>query len=386
MNNGASAVDSSKRLGWIRRFVRRRDIGSPALIDVPDTIDSLLAFAPESAQTPETASGTRRPSRRFRRWPAAWVIVLAASAFIAAGVPTVGQLRAITTKPANPSFGKVSIETRPTGVRVVIDGEERGAAPLTLSLTAGPHAITLFKGLDQRKFSVLVTAGNETSHYVEFAPSAPTPSTGTISVTADVVGKVTIDGRPRGSSPVTLTDVLAGQHTVAVTGDAGHLERTVTVEPGATASVVFSLPRAVGPAAGWLSVAAPFELQVYDATELIGSGAAAKIMLTAGRHDVRLVNASLEFETARRVDVAAGKVAMVQVEAPMSSLSANARPWAEVVIDGTSAGQTPLADVPIRVGNHQVVFKHPQFGEQTQAIRVTVNGPNRISADMTRKK
>ena len=221
---------------------------------------------------------------------------------------------------------------------------------------------------------------------MEFAAAAAVPSTGAISIAADTVGKVTVDGHPRGTTPLTLDNVLAGSHTVVVTSEAGRLERTVTVDPGATASIVFSNAKSAGPTVGWLAIAAPFDVQIYDAGDLVGSGPAAKIMLTAGRHEVRLVNTTLGFESAQRVDVAAGKVETVQVDPPMSTLSVNARPWADVVIDGTSAGQTPLSNVPIRVGNHRVVFRHPQLGDQTQTVRVTVNGPDRISADLTRNK
>ena len=349
MNNGAPAVDSSKQLGWVRRFAFRRTPGPAAVSNTPAPTDPLLEFGSEPARTQERAARSRTspaPTRPNHR-SIAWLLVLGASALAAVAVPTVGQLRGIAAKPPAPAFGKVSIETRPAGVKVFVDGENRGAAPLTLSLKAGAHAITLLNGAAQRKFAVVVTAGSDASRYVEFAPSEPTPSSGTISVTADVAGKVAVDGHPRGSTPLTLTDIPAGQHTVTVSGESGRMERTVTVDPGATASIVFSLPKAAGPTVGWLSVTAPFELQIYDAADLVGSGAAAKMMMTAGRHDVRLVNTGLEFETVRRVDVAPGKVAAVQVDAPMSTLSANARPWAEVVIDGTSLGQTPLSNVPI---------------------------------------
>jgi len=385
MNHGASAVDSGKPLGWLRRLLPRGSARTPPPASA-DPIDFLMAFDAEPMPAPTPAPQAAASSGAPNRASKTWLMILAGSALVAAAVPAVGQLRAIAAKPPAPTYGRVAIDTRPAGVKVVVDGESRGAAPLTLSLKSGPHAIALFNGLDQRSFQVQIAAGSDTTHYVEFAPSAPAPSTGTISVSADAPGKVMVDGYARGTTPLTLTDLLAGQHTIVITSDAGRLERSVTIAPGENASIVVSLPKALGPTVGWLSVASPFDVQIYDASDLVGSGAAAKIMLTAGRHDVRLVNTSLGFESARRVDVAAGKVAAVQVDAPMSTLSANARPWAEVLIDGTSAGQTPLSNVPVRVGTHRVVFRHPQLGEQTQAVRVTVDGPNRISADLTNKQ
>jgi hypothetical protein len=62
----------------------------------------------------------------------------------------------------------------------------------------------------------------------------------------------------------------------------------------------------------------------------------------------------------------------------------NARPWAEIVLDGASVGLTPIANLLVTVGSHDVVFKHPQLAERKQTVIVTVKGPNRIAADLTK--
>ena len=66
------------------------------------------------------------------------------------------------------------------------------------------------------------------------------------------------------------------------------------------------------------------------------------------------------------------------------SISVNARPWAEVALDGESLGQTPLANLQVTVGSHEIVFRHPQFADRRQTILVTANGPNRFAADLTK--
>ena len=62
----------------------------------------------------------------------------------------------------------------------------------------------------------------------------------------------------------------------------------------------------------------------------------------------------------------------------------NARPWAEIIVDGANVGQTPIANIQITVGTHEMVFRHPQLGERKQTIVVTAKGPNRIAADLTK--
>jgi serine/threonine-protein kinase len=60
----------------------------------------------------------------------------------------------------------------------------------------------------------------------------------------------------------------------------------------------------------------------------------------------------------------------------------NALPWADVLIDGVRIGDTPLANVMLRPGDHAVVFRHPELGEKRQTVRVTLRESPRISVDM----
>jgi hypothetical protein len=70
----------------------------------------------------------------------------------------------------------------------------------------------------------------------------------------------------------------------------------------------------------------------------------------------------------------------VNVAAPNGRVSINAAPWADVWIDGNAAGQTPLANLVLPIGRHNVLFRHPQFGEQRQDVVVKVDGLARVSA------
>ena len=58
-----------------------------------------------------------------------------------------------------------------------------------------------------------------------------------------------------------------------------------------------------------------------------------------------------------------------------------AAPWAEVSINGNPAGQTPLANMAIPIGTHEIVFRHPQFGEQRHTVVVKADEPTRVSAN-----
>jgi hypothetical protein len=148
--------------------------------------------------------------------------------------------------------------------------------------------------------------------------------------------------------------------------------------------LVFSLPRTAAPAAGWITVASPFPVDVVENGEVVGTSGAAKIMIPAGRHDLVLRNDDLGFESGRAVSVAPGQVAAVDIVAPTARLNVNARPWADVSIDGAPVGQTPMANLELAVGTHEVVFRHPQFGSRTERIVVSARGANRVAVDFNR--
>jgi hypothetical protein len=65
-------------------------------------------------------------------------------------------------------------------------------------------------------------------------------------------------------------------------------------------------------------------------------------------------------------------------------VSVNARPWADVIIDGKDVGQTPIANLRLPIGTHQAIFRNPEFGERRQSIVVTAKGPNRFAVDLTK--
>jgi serine/threonine-protein kinase len=66
------------------------------------------------------------------------------------------------------------------------------------------------------------------------------------------------------------------------------------------------------------------------------------------------------------------------------TLSVNAQPWAEVWVDGQRIGETPIGNLSLPIGHHELVVRHPQLGERRQTVAVGANGPSRIGIDLRR--
>jgi eukaryotic-like serine/threonine-protein kinase len=266
---------------------------------------------------------------------------------------------------------------------VFVDGVDRGQTPARLSVTPGAHILELRGRGVPRVIPFNVAAGAEVSQYLEFAN---TPETGSLRVESQPPGaKVLVDGTDRGTAPLTVSELLPGDHEVVLQTPLGSARHVVNVQAGGTASLVAPVAAAAtaaGPVSGWLTVKAPFSLEIREDGQLLGTTDSERLMLAAGRHDIQLVSETLGYRVTRVVNVTPGKVSMLSVDLPNGVLSVNATPWAEVWIDGHRVGETPIGNLAVSIGPHEVVFRHPQLGEKRHAISVTLSGPTRLSVDM----
>ena len=328
-----------------------------------------------AAPLPVHAAGSaRRPSRKLAVLA---VLVLLLGAGGAAAVKFYGR------PAAGPSMGALVVQSNPSGIPVFVDGIEQGRTPARIAVAPGSHILELRGRGVPRVIPLNVSAGAEVSQYLEFAEA---PITGQLAVQSDPAGaKVLIDGVERGVAPVTITDLAPGDHRVELQSSEGITARhTVAVQAGGTASLVVPMGAAAsaGPVSGWVSVKAPFAMEIREQGRLLGTTETERLMIAAGRHELAFVNEPLGFRATRVVQVGPGKVASITLDLPQGVVNLNAAPWAEVWIDGRRVGDTPLGNLSVSIGPHEVVFKHPQFGEKRHAISVTLGAPLRLSVDM----
>jgi PEGA domain-containing protein len=343
-----------------------------------EPVSSASQPAPASAQKQQKAPRFSMPHGGAARWRRIAVLGLTIVALAEGGVIAARAMR----KPPPPRLGTLALQTNPPGVAVFVDGVARGNTPARISLDAGGHIVELRGRGVPRVLNVTVTAGAESSQYLELPE---TPSAGSLLVQSDPAGaRVTVDGVDHGIAPVSVADLAPGDHEVVLQADGGPAVRQrVLIQAGVTSSVLAPVSTATaGPVSGWLSVKAPFAIEVHENGRLIGTTDADKIMMAAGRHDIELVNDTLGYRATRSIQVPPGKVTPLTVELPLGVLNVNASPWAEVWIDGRRVGETPIGNLPMSIGSHEVVFRHPQLGEKRQAVSVTLKAPLRLSVDM----
>jgi hypothetical protein len=344
-----------------------------------DTEAPFTVPAPAAKAAPVSKAKFKRPQIKIPR-----KAVLAAAALIIVGGGGAYASRFVMGGgAATPATGTLVVQSNPAGVQVFVDGKDQGPTPARFSVPVGPHILELRGRGVPRVINVNVTAGAEVSQYLEFAN---TPETGSLRVETQPAGaKVIVDGTDRGVAPVTINELLPGDHEVVLQTPIASARHVVSVQAGGTASLVTPVAAAstaAGPVSGWLTVKAPFSLEIREEGRIVGTTDADRLMLAAGRHDIELVNEALGYRVTRVVQVMPGKVASLAVDLPKGTVNLNATPWAEVWVDGQRVGETPIGNLSIPIGPHEVVFRHPQFGEKRHAISVTMSAPTRVSVDM----
>jgi len=310
-----------------------------------------------------------------RRWIAAAAVVV-----ILASVGT--GLRFWSPAPAaGEAPGTLVVSTNPPGVAVTVDGQPRGTTPLTVALAAGPHKLELAAEGGPRIIPFILTAGGTVAQTIELPKAAP--ATGQLLVRSEPAGaRVSIDGTPSGTAPVTVDQLAPGTHSVTLQSDVSTMTQEVKIEAGASASLVVPMTAQGVPLSGWISVEAPSEVHVYEDTRLLGTSQNDHIMVMAGRHELSLVNDALGYRATRTATVSPGKVSTVRLDWPKGSMALNAQPWAEVWVDGDKKGETPIGNISVPIGTHEVVFRHPELGERVVRATVTVTTPARVIVDM----
>jgi hypothetical protein len=318
---------------------------------------------------------------------AKWLVVVLLSAGAAvAGV--IGYQKRFL-RPA--ATGTVTIETTPAGLDVVLAGKSLGKTPLTTTLAPGAYEVQVGAAPDTRTLKLNVTAGTSVLQHVELASiGASDTAPGGLRVQTDPPHlPVVVDGVAHGNAPVAIDTLPPGDHEVTVRTASGVIHRSVKVQPRETLSLIVSSTAAPADpgvvAAGWITVSSPVALQLREGGKVIGSTETDRLMLPVGDHDIELSNEALGFTAKRTVHVTAGKTAATKIDLPNGTLSVNAQPWAEVWVDGERVGETPIGNLARRIGNHEVVFRHPELGERRESVVIAVGKPTRVGVDLRKK-
>jgi hypothetical protein len=255
---------------------------------------------------------------------------------LVAGGALVGARRFLADDPPPTATGTLLVTTNPAGAEAIVDGIRRGKTPLTLTLIAGPHKVELHGHGEPRVIPVTIAPGLQMAQYVDLP---------------NIAAALPIEA-----------------HAQVAQNSATPALPSLAVEPSTSP--------------GWIAVVGPLQVQLFEGGSLLGSSEIDRIMVPAGRHELELVNELLGYTATRSIQVAPGKVTTLTIDPPKTTIAINALPWAEVWMDGTKIGETPIGNLSVSAGSHDLVFRHPELGERRETVLATFKSPVRLSVDM----
>ena len=185
-----------------------------------------------------------------------------------------------------------------------------------------------------------------------------------------------------GDGPSVL--MQAGNHGDEWEGQIGLGNLIRAIQPKDIKGRLVILPSANFPAAMEGRRTSPIELHVLDNERVLGSSTDGPIVAPAGRHEYEFVNSAIGYRVKRIVEIKAGQITPLTVTVPNGTLNINAVPWAAVWIDGASFGDTPLGNLSIAPGEHEILFRHPQLGERREKTIVRADAATRVTVNLSK--
>jgi hypothetical protein len=255
----------------------------------------------------------------------------------------------------------------------------RGALGVALAIAAFVGVPYLWNALP--RFSTRTPAGKPPTENQTPAvkptetrpPAAAAASTGARKATGGLRVKTTptgarvlVDGKARGITPLTLSDLSPGNHEVSLESNVGTINRSVTIAANETAEIDESI------FSGWVAVYAPFEVVISENGRVLRPDERNQFLLPPGIHQIRLTNKRLAYDSAQRVEVKPGETIALRLTPDPSTLTVTASEAAEVWLDGARVGETPLNAVPVPLGSHDLLVKRAAGGERRFPITIGV--------------
>lgn len=177
----------------------------------------------------------------------------------------------------------------------------------------------------------------------------------------------------RATSGATTESALAADRARAAR--ASVLDPSAKVDPDVpTSSAVKPVARRAssrraGPRAGELHVTSNVPVEVWIDGSPRGQTPLRLDSVAAGRKTLRLQNHELGIRRTVRLRVPAGERATYDARFSKGRLNVVVQPWADVWLDGTPLGQTPLAGREVWEGRHTLRLVNPK-GEKTLSIDI----------------
>jgi hypothetical protein len=289
--------------------------------------------------------------------------------------------------------GLVIIST-PEKATVFVDGAEKGVTPLAISNPAtGPHSIQLrLSGYDTWESSIDIRDRTPKIVSATLKEKAVNTDQG-INVSSSPAGAtVTLDGREKGFTPVSLYSLAAGIHVIQLDFPGyNSWKSTIDVPENGMKDLLVTLVPKPGISPGWITVSsgpgnasATVDGKYAGRTPLNGSVTLDAV--AAGEHTIVLELTGYKPYTTQ-VNVSPNLISTVNAVLVPSfargTLSVTSDPaGADISVDNKSLGISPLTAQDIKAGYHMVTMKKEGYQDYSASFHITAGETSSVTATL----
>ena len=293
------------------------------------------------------------------------------------------------------AVGTLRVSTSPNGATVTLDHTDSRTAPAIFTNVApGTHTIVAtLDGYSPISQTVQVSPGQTAQTSLTLSPTST--SVGSIRIVSiPSAANIYIDGIYRGSTPMTVGDLAAGDHTVLLRRS-GYREytTTVTIPAGGTAELRPTLS-ALSSSSGSIDVISyPAGASVYLDDVYRGETTPFDALdipnVAPGDHDLTLTLGGY-YDYVTTVTVNAGRTTSVVATLsdlpganPNGQVAVSSAPaGAGVYIDNAYRGVTPLIVDNVPRGSHTVIVRQAGYQDWTTQLQVNEGETAQVSATL----
>jgi hypothetical protein len=315
------------------------------------------------------------------------------------GNPSAGETVPVTAilEPIE-QYGSVYVTTTPTGAAIYLNGNYRGTSPLTItSVRPGPYTIEAdLEGYESASTTDTVVAGQQLTEYF---PLKKIVRAGSLTIISEPAAAfVYLDGDYRGRTPLTLSKVSPGIHSIELDASNYHdWKTTVSVSEGSDQTVRAALSPIPSSTTGWIQVSstpagATIRMDGVVQGQTPPSGAHTIQNVPAGDHIITLqLPGYQEYTTTVNVrSSTTSQVAASLQSAPATTpvpegggISVTSMPTGgNVFVDNVYRGVTPVTLSGIPAGTHTIRVQLQGYRDFSMEVQVVGGTSTPVTASL----
>ncbi len=293
-------------------------------------------------------------------------------------------------------YGSISVDSTPSGAEIYFNGDYRGLSPVIISdVWPGSYTITAEKS-GYRSYTTTTTVSSGTRSNV-YCPLSRLDTAGSLYVLSSPANaNIYLDGVYKGRTPMTITDISSGMHTLEIDHPGYYDWRSsVEVPAGGTKTLSATLNPMPSASSGWIYVSsspggASVTLDGNSVGQTPYSGSLKLNNIATGSHNVALILAGYapySAQTSVYSNTVSEVTAVLTPQAPVSAtggLTVSSTPsGAQVFLDNAFIGITPLTLASVASGTHTVTIRMDGYPEYSTTTPVNAGATSTVSAALT---